>query len=83
VHAPSAAADALIESCNNIRSMTKDIFTPNVGESIQIGQQTNSFSINISDELLASLKVSQVGFILRSSWNAMLILFCSSLKTTK
>ncbi|KIM46373.1 hypothetical protein M413DRAFT_17042 [Hebeloma cylindrosporum] len=58
VHASSAAADALIESCNNIRSMTKDIFTPGVGESVQIGQQTNSFSINISDELLASLKIS-------------------------
>ena len=42
--------------------MTKDIFTPCVGESVQIGQQTNSFSVNISDELLASLKISQVGF---------------------
>lgn len=50
----------LIESCNNIRSMTKDIFAPEVGEVVQIGQQTNSFSINISDELLASLKISRV-----------------------
>ncbi|KAF8165522.1 beta-lactamase-like protein [Crassisporium funariophilum] len=59
VHAPSAATDALIESCGNIRSMTKDIYAPVVGESIQIGQQTNSFSINISDALLASLKISR------------------------
>jgi len=59
VHAPSTASDTLIESCNNIRSMTKDIFAPEVGESVQIGQQTNSFSINISDELLASLKISR------------------------
>ncbi|KAF8969461.1 beta-lactamase-like protein [Flammula alnicola] len=59
VHAPAVAADALIEACNNIRSMTKDIFAPQAGETIQIGQQTNSFSINISDELLASLKISR------------------------
>ncbi|KDR83941.1 hypothetical protein GALMADRAFT_236445 [Galerina marginata CBS 339.88] len=59
IHAPAAASDSLIESCKNIRSMTKDIFAPEVGESIQIGQQTNSFSINISDELLASLKISR------------------------
>lgn len=60
VHGPSAAADALIEACKNIRSMTKDIYAPPAGESVQIGQQTNSFSINIGDELLASLKFSRV-----------------------
>jgi cleavage and polyadenylation specificity factor subunit 2 len=60
VHAPVIATDALIEACNNIRSMTKDIFSPQVGETVQIGQQTSSFSINISDELLASLKISKV-----------------------
>lgn len=40
--------------------MTKDIYAPAVGESIQIGQHTNSFSISLSDELLASLKMSRV-----------------------
>ncbi|KAG6854893.1 hypothetical protein C0991_012083 [Blastosporella zonata] len=68
VHAPLSATNDLIESCANIRSMTKDIFAPSVGESVQIGQQTNSFSISISDELLASLKMSrfednEVGFV--------------------
>ncbi|KAF8204818.1 beta-lactamase-like protein [Pholiota molesta] len=50
VHAPVIATDALIEACNNIRSMTKDIFSPQVGETVQIGQQT---------ALLASLKISK------------------------
>ncbi|TFK43712.1 beta-lactamase-like protein [Crucibulum laeve] len=59
VHAPTSATEALIESCGNIRAMTKDIYAPTFGESIQIGQQTNSFSISISDELLASLKMSR------------------------
>ena len=35
--------------------MTKDIYAPSQGESIQIGQNTNSFSISLSDELLASI----------------------------
>jgi cleavage and polyadenylation specificity factor subunit 2 len=60
VHASSNATDALIESCANIRAMTKDIFAPAPGEYVQIGQQTNSFSISISDELLSSLKMSRV-----------------------
>ncbi|KAJ7283999.1 beta-lactamase-like protein [Mycena rebaudengoi] len=68
VHAPTDAAENLIESCANIRAMTKDIFAPSQGETVQIGQQTNSFSISISDELLASLKMSrfednEVGYV--------------------
>ncbi|KAK2466104.1 hypothetical protein APHAL10511_001746 [Amanita phalloides] len=68
VHASPVATDALIESCGNIRTMTKDIFAPGIAETIQIGQQTNSFSISISDELLASLKMSrfednEVGYV--------------------
>ncbi|KAJ7781055.1 beta-lactamase-like protein [Mycena metata] len=68
VHAPTEAAQLLIESCANIRAMTKDIFAPARGESVQIGQQTNSFSISISDELLATLKMStfednEVGYV--------------------
>jgi hypothetical protein len=42
--------------------MTKDIYSPAVGENIQIGQQTNTFSISISEDLLASLRMSRVSF---------------------
>ncbi|KAK7054222.1 cleavage and polyadenylation specificity factor subunit 2 [Favolaschia claudopus] len=68
VHAPTDSAELLIESCANIRAMTKDIFAPARGDSVQIGQQTNSFSISIGDELLASLKMStfednEVGYV--------------------
>nr|GAT58188.1 predicted protein [Mycena chlorophos] len=68
VHSSAAAAEELIQSCANVRSMTKDIFAPVLGDSVQIGQQTNNFSISISDELLASLKMSsfednEVGFV--------------------
>lgn len=58
VRANTSAIDALVDSCSNIRSMTKDIFAPKTGESIQIGQQINSFSISISDDVLNALKMS-------------------------
>jgi cleavage and polyadenylation specificity factor subunit 2 len=60
VSASESATNALIESCGNIRAMTKDIYAPSVGESIQIGQQTNTFSISISEDLLTSLRMSRV-----------------------
>jgi cleavage and polyadenylation specificity factor subunit 2 len=60
VHASGDAAKVLIESCGQIRAMTKDIYAPEAGESVQIGQQTNSFSISLSDELLNTLKMSRV-----------------------
>jgi len=59
VHAPSNATDVLLESCANIRAMTRDIYAPGQGESIQIGQHTNSFSISLSDELLSTVRMSQ------------------------
>ncbi|KAH9849995.1 beta-lactamase-like protein [Lenzites betulinus] len=68
IHAPQAATESLIESCANIRAMTKEIYAPAQGETVQIGQQTNSFSISLSDELLASIKMSrfednEVGYV--------------------
>jgi cleavage and polyadenylation specificity factor subunit 2 len=60
VHASETATTALIESCSSIKAMTKDIYAPVTGESIQIGQQISNFSISISDELLASLRMSRV-----------------------
>jgi len=59
VSASQLSTDALIESCSHIRAMTKDIYAPAVGESIQIGQQTNTFSISISEDLLTSLRMSR------------------------
>jgi hypothetical protein len=41
--------------------MTKDIYAPTEGESVQIGQNTNSYSISLSDEMLASVRMSRVG----------------------
>jgi hypothetical protein len=83
VHASPEATTALIESCANIRAMTKDIYSPRNGESIQIGQQTNSFSISISDELLARMKMSGVGHPRRVSRSMQISQYYFSLRTMK
>jgi hypothetical protein len=60
VHGEPAATEDLLESCANIRNMTKDIYAPAQGESVQIGQNTNSYSISLSDDMLASVSMSRV-----------------------
>ncbi|KAJ1309040.1 hypothetical protein OPQ81_004721 [Rhizoctonia solani] len=68
VHSHREATDALKESCLSIKAMTRDIHAPDVGESVQIGQQTNVFTVALSDELIASVKMSrfednEIGFV--------------------
>ena len=47
-------------ACSNIRTMTKDVFAPGEREVIQIGQHTQNFAIQLSDELIKSIKMSTV-----------------------
>ncbi|CCO31905.1 Cleavage factor two protein 2 [Rhizoctonia solani AG-1 IB] len=68
VHSHREATDGLKESCLSIKAMTRDIHAPDVGESVQIGQQTNVFTVALSDELIASVKMSrfednEIGFV--------------------
>lgn len=49
-----------MEACGAVRSLTKEIYAPDVGETIQIGQHTNSYSVSLSEELLASVTMSNV-----------------------
>ncbi|KAF8338964.1 beta-lactamase-like protein [Cantharellus anzutake] len=68
VGASSEATEALIHSCGSIRAMTKEIFAPAAGERLTIGQQTNTFTVSLSDQLLDSIMMSnfednQVGFV--------------------
>ncbi|EJD01140.1 cleavage and polyadenylation specificity factor subunit [Fomitiporia mediterranea MF3/22] len=68
VHSSSDGAQSLIEACGAVRALTKEIYAPDIGEQVQIGQHTNSYSISLSEELLASVRMSnfednEVGFI--------------------
>jgi len=80
VHGTAAATDSLIESLSNVRTMTKDIYAPANGDALQIGQQTNSFSVNISDELRKALRPSRVCGLLA---HQLLILTVCSLRIMK
>ncbi|KLO18053.1 cleavage and polyadenylation specificity factor subunit [Schizopora paradoxa] len=59
VHASAEGSSALTEACGAVRSLTKEIYAPDVGESIQIGQHTNSYSISLAEDLLTSLRMSR------------------------
>ncbi|TFK55437.1 hypothetical protein OE88DRAFT_1651747 [Heliocybe sulcata] len=68
VHGREESTNELIDACANIRAMTKDIYAPVTFETVRIGQQTQSFSISLSEELLASTKLSrfednEVGYV--------------------
>lgn len=82
VHASPEATEALIAACASIRTMTKDIFSPPLGETLQIGQHTNSFSISLAEDLLNSVKMSKVSCKVFNS-PIILVKAFPSLKTTR
>ncbi|KZO94852.1 hypothetical protein CALVIDRAFT_483583 [Calocera viscosa TUFC12733] len=59
VAAETIATNELIEACGEIRSMTREISTPTVGEEIKIGEHTHSYSISIGEALFSTLKMSK------------------------
>ena len=60
VHASEPATEALIASCSSIRTMTKEIYHPAAGETLTIGQQTNTYTIALSDQVLDNVTLSRV-----------------------
>lgn len=49
----------MLSTLSSIRSMTRDMNFPVLGEIIKIGQITSSFTVNLSDGILAGLKLSK------------------------
>ena len=58
----------MIEACGAVRTLTKEIYAPQINEQVQIGQHTNSYSISLSEELLSSVKMSNVSLLKRCVW---------------
>ncbi|KAM0790221.1 hypothetical protein ACM66B_005534 [Microbotryomycetes sp. NB124-2] len=56
---PTDVAD-LAAACKDVPSMTQDIFTPNVDESLRLGEEAQNFSIRLGDSIMASLRLSRV-----------------------
>lgn len=40
--------------------MTKEIFTPTLGETIKVGEETKNFSLRLGDSIMATLRLSRV-----------------------
>lgn len=40
--------------------MTKEIFTPALGETIKVGEETKNFSLRLGDSIMATLRLSRV-----------------------
>lgn len=60
----------MIEACGAVRTLTKEIYAPQINEQVQIGQHTNSYSISLSEELLSSVKMSNVSLLKRCVWRS-------------
>ncbi|EJU06116.1 hypothetical protein DACRYDRAFT_73414 [Dacryopinax primogenitus] len=55
---PEATAE-LMQACGEIRSMTREISTPGVGEEVKIGEHSHSYSISVGETLFSTLKMSK------------------------
>jgi cleavage and polyadenylation specificity factor subunit 2 len=56
----SAAREDLKQSCLAVEGMTTDIFTPSNDELATIGDDIDSFSLRLDDELISGLKMRRV-----------------------
>ncbi|GAA5822558.1 hypothetical protein JCM11251_006378 [Rhodosporidiobolus azoricus] len=60
VDGPSAAISDLATACKAVTSMTEDIYTPSLGETVKVGEETKNFSLRLGDSIMASLRLSRV-----------------------
>ncbi|POY69950.1 hypothetical protein BMF94_7042 [Rhodotorula taiwanensis] len=54
------AIEDLANACRAVTSMTQDIFTPDLGETIKVGEETKNFSLRLGDSIMATLRLSRV-----------------------
>ncbi|BGO93358.1 hypothetical protein NBRC10512_005524 [Rhodotorula toruloides] len=60
VDGSSEAIQDLAGACKAVTSMTEDIYTPSLGETIKVGEETKNFSIRLGDSIMATLRLSRV-----------------------
>lgn len=59
VNGTTEGTDELLAACRAIPSMTKELYAPQVGEALQIGESMTSYPLSLGDGLMASLKFSK------------------------
>ncbi|KAG0257052.1 cleavage and polyadenylation specificity factor subunit 2 [Mortierella polycephala] len=61
VHGTETKTDALCDTYLSLSDMTREIYTPAVGEILNVSEVTNMYKINLTDALLSSLSFSNLG----------------------
>ncbi|BGP18072.1 hypothetical protein JCM10213_008391 [Rhodosporidiobolus nylandii] len=57
--APASISD-LATSCKSVTSMTEDVYTPALGETVKVGEETRNFSLRLGDSIMKGLRLSRV-----------------------
>ncbi|CAJ0911722.1 2211_t:CDS:2 [Entrophospora sp. SA101] len=60
VHASQEATKDFAQSCLALESMTKDIYTPDVGETLNVSAAINFYQVKLTDSLISSLNFSKL-----------------------
>ncbi|KAG9319398.1 hypothetical protein KVV02_004086 [Mortierella alpina] len=61
VHGTESKTEALCETYLSLSDLTREIYTPSIGEVLNVSEVTNMYKINLTDALLSSLAFSRLG----------------------
>ncbi|KAF9958865.1 cleavage and polyadenylation specificity factor subunit 2 [Mortierella alpina] len=61
VHGTESKTEALCETYLSLSDLTREIYTPSIGEVLNVSEVTNMYKINLTDALLSSLTFSRLG----------------------
>ncbi|KAI9317887.1 beta-lactamase-like protein [Dichotomocladium elegans] len=60
VHGLEQPTEELAQACKNTEQFTKEIFTPSVGEVLNVSAATNIYRVRLTDALVSSLQFSKL-----------------------
>ncbi|CAO3564530.1 unnamed protein product [Mortierella alpina] len=61
VHGTESKTETLCETYLSLPDLTREIYTPSIGEVLNVSEVTNMYKINLTDALLSSLAFSRLG----------------------
>ncbi|GAA5993784.1 hypothetical protein JCM11641_006987 [Rhodosporidiobolus odoratus] len=60
VDGPQSAIKDLADACKAVTSMTEDLYTPSLGETVKVGEETKNFTLRLGDSVMKGLRLSRV-----------------------
>ncbi|KAI7899636.1 beta-lactamase-like protein [Cokeromyces recurvatus] len=60
VHGSESSTEELANACQSIDNFTKEIFTPSVGEVLNVSAATNIYRVKLTDSMVSSLQFSKL-----------------------